>query len=333
MICYSASRRRTRSPSEFRALADVWHDTARLSDDELAALIRADQIDILVDLSGHTRANRLLVFAREPAPVQVTAWGYATGTGLDTMHYFLADPIVVPPEARAAYAEEVVDLPNISATSRRVRPAGLPPPALERGHVTFGAFNRLPKISAEAVRRLGTCPGRRAGRAAGVKSGGLEHAAERARLLDRFAAQWIARSGDAARRDAPPRAPGRPRRDRPDARLVPAHRRSHHPRRAADGRAGRDAARGGRRRAALGVVPDGARARRSGRPHHRRVRHDRRAPGRDPDRLAPERATLRERLLASPIGDAQAYTRAVEAVYRDTLAPLVRKASRSGPGG
>ena len=67
---------------------------------------------MLVDLSGHPRANRLMVFAREPAPVQVTAWGYATGTGLETMHYFLADEIVVPPEAHRLYSETVVNLPE-----------------------------------------------------------------------------------------------------------------------------------------------------------------------------------------------------------------------------
>ena len=89
---------------------------------------------------GTRPGNRLPVFARKPAPVQVTAWGYATGTGLDAIDAFLADPVVVPPEERAAYAEEVVHLPNVLCYEPAARslPAVTPLPAAERGYVTFG---------------------------------------------------------------------------------------------------------------------------------------------------------------------------------------------------
>jgi len=67
------------------AAADCWRDIASMSDDEVADLVRADEIDVLVDLSGHTKSNRLLVFARKPAPVQATWLGYLNTTGLDAI--------------------------------------------------------------------------------------------------------------------------------------------------------------------------------------------------------------------------------------------------------
>ena len=86
--------------------------TAGLDDDALADLIRTDRIDILVDLVGHMRGHRLLAFARKPAPIQVTAWCEPNGTGLKTMDYIFADPVLVTPENRKLLAEEVIDLPN-----------------------------------------------------------------------------------------------------------------------------------------------------------------------------------------------------------------------------
>jgi predicted O-linked N-acetylglucosamine transferase (SPINDLY family) len=98
---------------ECRALADRWVDAVQLSDEELADRIQSDNIDILVDLSGHTTGNRLMVFARKPAPIQVTAWGSGTGTGLATVDYFFADPVTVPPSVRHLFAEKVYDLPSV----------------------------------------------------------------------------------------------------------------------------------------------------------------------------------------------------------------------------
>ena len=124
VYCYSGATVSDAITEEARSLADVWHDVAHLSDDALEALIHADEIDVLVDLSGHSAGNRLPVFARKPAPVQVTAWGYATGTGLDAMDAFLIDRVVVPPEERADYAEAIVELPSPICFEP---PAELPP--------------------------------------------------------------------------------------------------------------------------------------------------------------------------------------------------------------
>jgi protein O-GlcNAc transferase len=152
VVCYSGVTKPDHITGQIREIADRWHDVAALSDDELAALIRHDEIDVLVDLGGHSGDNRLPVFSKEPAPVQVTAWGYAASTGLDTIRYFLADPLAVPAASHGSYSEEVVSLPSVLCYEAPAYASDVaPPPMLRRGHVTFGAFNRLPKISVETV--------------------------------------------------------------------------------------------------------------------------------------------------------------------------------------
>jgi protein O-GlcNAc transferase len=100
-----------------------------------------------VDLVGHMAGHRLRVFARKPAPIQVTAWGEPTGTGLPTMDYLLADPVLVPAAERALLTERIVDLPNfLGYWSPEPLPEPEALPAIEQGHVTFGSFNRLDKI-------------------------------------------------------------------------------------------------------------------------------------------------------------------------------------------
>lgn len=127
--------------------ADEFHLIHHLNDAEADALIRRCGIDILVDLSGHSAGNRLGVFARKPAPVQVTAWGYVNGTGLPEMDYLFADRLSAPQPERILFAEKIWDLPCIVAY---MPPDHSPPvaalPALANGYVTFGVFNRLPKI-------------------------------------------------------------------------------------------------------------------------------------------------------------------------------------------
>ena len=148
VVCYSQVNRADPVTERVRACADVWRQTHGLSDDALAEQIRRDRIDILMDLSGHTGGNRLLVFARKPAPVQVTAWGYALGTGVEAIDYFFADPVLVPTEARALFAETVVDLPCFVCFEP---PAYLPEvsdlPALAGQPFTFGCINRVQKFS------------------------------------------------------------------------------------------------------------------------------------------------------------------------------------------
>ena len=152
LILYSGVVREDERTQVFRALATEWRSTLGLAPDALARQIRADSIDILVDLSGHTIGNHLLTFVRKPAPVQVTAWGHGTGTGIKEIDYFFADPILIPNDVRSMFAEKIYDLPCFMTFAV---PDGLPevtpPPAARSGVVTFGCFNRAAKIGSIVV--------------------------------------------------------------------------------------------------------------------------------------------------------------------------------------
>jgi predicted O-linked N-acetylglucosamine transferase (SPINDLY family) len=132
----------------------VWRQTTSLSDEAMDAQIRADGVDILIDLSGHTVGNRMLVFARKPAPIQVSGWGHGGGTGLPTVDYLFADPVAIPAAVRPYFAEEIYDLPcHIAFEAPSYTPPVVDLPALSRGSLTFGCLNRYPKVT-PAVERL-----------------------------------------------------------------------------------------------------------------------------------------------------------------------------------
>jgi protein O-GlcNAc transferase len=133
-----------------RAYADDWRDVQQLGDDALIELIRTDRIDILVDLSGHTASNRLAVFARRAAPVQVSYLGYPASTGLATMDYRITDAVTDPPvPADDWHCERLLRLPDSQWCFRPFGTSAVPGPlpAREAGFVTFGSFNNLTKAS------------------------------------------------------------------------------------------------------------------------------------------------------------------------------------------
>jgi predicted O-linked N-acetylglucosamine transferase (SPINDLY family) len=133
----------------FRKNVTAWRNIVGLSDEVVTKMIREDQIDILVDLSGHGGGNRLLVFARKPAPIQITAWGYAHGTGLRAMDVFFTDLVSVLPHEQQYFSEEVRYLPSVVGSFfNEPFPDVNELPALSGGIVTFGSFNRLAKVSA-----------------------------------------------------------------------------------------------------------------------------------------------------------------------------------------
>jgi predicted O-linked N-acetylglucosamine transferase (SPINDLY family) len=154
VFCYSDTQIEDDFTPHLRNKADKWLCTIGLSDDQLVELIRQDGIDILVDLTGHMTGHRLRAFARKPAPVQITAWGEPTGTGLSAIDYLFADSVLIPKSERTLLAEEVVDLPNFLGfwlPNAVVDPGPLP--AIKRGYVTFGSFNRFSKIMDPVLRR------------------------------------------------------------------------------------------------------------------------------------------------------------------------------------
>lgn len=130
-----------------------WIWVRGMSDAELASRIRADGIDILIDLSGHTAGNRLQTFALKPAPVQVTWIGYANTTGLTFIDYILADPVTVPVEEERFYTEKVWRLPEtyLCYTPPDVDLEVNALPALEKGDVTFGCFNNPVKLNQAVI--------------------------------------------------------------------------------------------------------------------------------------------------------------------------------------
>jgi predicted O-linked N-acetylglucosamine transferase (SPINDLY family) len=139
--------------ARFRAAATTWRDVAGLGDQELAEQIRADRIDILFDLAGHTAGNRLRVFARKPAPIQITWIGYEGTTGLGAIDYILADRYTIPPGGEAGYRERVLRMPDgyVCYDPPPTAPEVGPLPAASAGHIRFGSFNSPAKITPQVV--------------------------------------------------------------------------------------------------------------------------------------------------------------------------------------
>ncbi len=126
---------------------EVWRSLVGLSDRQAAELIRQDGIDILVDLTGHTAHNRLMVFARKPAPVQVTWLGYPNTTGLEAMDYRLTDALADPPGLTDLHCSE--KLIRLARCAWCFKPDLSPPAAARKdGPITFGSFNNFAKVNA-----------------------------------------------------------------------------------------------------------------------------------------------------------------------------------------
>jgi predicted O-linked N-acetylglucosamine transferase (SPINDLY family) len=167
ITCYFSHMEPDATTERLQRLAHRWRDVAALEDNDLRKQIADDGIDVLVDLNGHTSGNRLPVFARRAAPVQVTFIGYPDTTGVEQMDYRLSDAIADPPGSEHFCTESLHRLPGcfLCYCPPDNAPPVVPPPCTKNGFVTFGSFNNLAKVNPDVValwaRLLREMPGSR----------------------------------------------------------------------------------------------------------------------------------------------------------------------------
>lgn len=192
-FCYANLENPDAVTARLQASCDHWRWVAGLDDERLAARIRQDEVDILVDLSGHTAHNRLTVFQHLPAPLQITWLGYPNTTGLTAMNYRITDAVADPEGADSLYTEQLYRLedgflcyrppPDAPAVAEPVAPR---PP-------TFGSFNNLRKLTPDTIalwsELLRQVPGSRLF----LKTRPFADPATTARIADLFAAHGVAR--------------------------------------------------------------------------------------------------------------------------------------------
>lgn len=190
IYCYSNVAHPDATTARLRRLVSNWREIRPMNDQQIAQLIRQDRIDILVDLSGHTGGNRLLVLARKPAPVQITYLGYPNTTGLWSIDYRLTDGHADPPgQTESLHSEQIIRLPRSFLCYRP--PENAPPFNVRAGPVVFGSFNAMPKINAPLVKTWSQILRSNPESRILLKNTGLGSPTARQILLDRFAAEGI----------------------------------------------------------------------------------------------------------------------------------------------
>jgi protein O-GlcNAc transferase len=193
IVCFSDTKEEDEITERLRSATNAWHRTQALSHEQLADLVRAERVDILVDLVGHMRGYRLPAFACKPAPIQVTAWGEPTGTGVKAIDYLFADPVLVPASERSLLVERVVDIPNfLGYWTPEPLPQPGPLPARGRGYVTFGSFNRLTKVLEPVLRAWAEIMRAVPNSRLVLKDGLFDHDSYQAQILATLRAEGIA---------------------------------------------------------------------------------------------------------------------------------------------
>jgi predicted O-linked N-acetylglucosamine transferase (SPINDLY family) len=193
LVAYPTRRFEDALTARIKPYFSAWTPLASMNDQQAAARIRDDRIDLLLDLSGHMNFNRLPLFAWRPAPVQASWLGYFASTGLPAMDYLLGDPHVLPPDAQTYYTERLWRLPDsyLCFTPPAERVDIGPLPLATQGHITFGCFNHLMKMNDGVVdvwaRILHGVPHSRLF----LKAKQLDDAPTRETTLARFAARGI----------------------------------------------------------------------------------------------------------------------------------------------
>ena len=164
VFCYSESGKHDHVTDRLQQLSDHWRVTLGYSDDQVAQMVHEDQIDILVDLSGHTAGNRLTAWARKPAPIQISWLGYPNTTGLKAIDYSLTCDVQNPVDEPTLHTEQLLRIPGGSFcfAPPQDAPELSPLPAIKKGHITFGSLHRPFKVSSKThdlwASALKACP-------------------------------------------------------------------------------------------------------------------------------------------------------------------------------
>jgi len=153
LFCYFTHTDRDDFTDRLESHVEHWRNCVPMTDEQLAEQVRTDKIDILVDLAGHTKGGRLLMFAHKPAPIQMIYLGYPGSSGLHAIDYRLSDNYADPQGSEAYYAEQLLRLPDSLWCYRPDdnMPDITPLPAIHNGYMTFGSFNNYAKISGESI--------------------------------------------------------------------------------------------------------------------------------------------------------------------------------------
>lgn len=154
--CFSSTIKRDEMTRFFEQEAHEFISILGTSDEDAACQIKQKDIDMLIDIAGHTAHNRLKIFAYRPAPIQLAWLGYVNTTGLNVFDFRLTDRITTPPESQASFTEPFLYLPDcyycFSPSELAYNIAPQKAPSLSKGHITFGCFNNPAKISEECAR-------------------------------------------------------------------------------------------------------------------------------------------------------------------------------------
>lgn len=153
VFCYANVRIADDMTDHLREQADCWRDISVLNDRDGAALVRSDEIDILVDLAGHCRGNRLGLMSLRPAPVQFSYLGYPNTTGMPAIDYMITDPVADPPGAEQYFTERLLRLDRCFAcySPRANAPEPSASPFSENGHITFGSTHTLARLNNQVL--------------------------------------------------------------------------------------------------------------------------------------------------------------------------------------
>ncbi len=200
VTCYSTGFREDDMSARIKAAAECYRNVYRMSDDDLAELIQADGIDVLVELSGHTCDNRLVMLGNRVAPIQVTYLGYPNTTGLTDMDYRLTDAIADPVgNADVRHTEKLVRIEGGFLAYQPPEFARQLPvadsPWNEVDHISYGSFNNLAKINDVVLDTWAAILERVPGSTFLLKARGLRNDKVKERILAAFAARGVAEEG------------------------------------------------------------------------------------------------------------------------------------------